>query len=415
MADYGKKIPLGCGELYMPTQPVMVANILNGKRTDFGFQDTEFLDIRFTAPEARILVVDDIASNIDVVSGLLAPYKMIIDRAGSGPESIEMVKKQRYDLVLMDHMMPGMDGIEAAAAIRKWEESRRALENLGNPRGQIPIVALTANAVLGMKEMFLEKGFNDYLSKPIEIAKLDKMASRWIPAEKQIKIGRGIRRESFSGETGILIPGVDAHRGINMTGGTEAGYRKVLAQFYKDAVERLPVFAPPPAETADGKDRFIEGDIPAFTAHAHAIKSAAGTIGAAEVSAEAAALEAAGKAGDMAALREGLPAFHKHLAKLTEGIGKVLEEKREDKDGGLQDGGSQDGGGEKEAPIASIAALRAALEAKNMKEIDRLLAELETADAETREAVNAASDKVLMGEYLGALETITALLAAKER
>ncbi|MDR1143547.1 MAG: response regulator, partial [Spirochaetaceae bacterium] len=176
MAEYGKKIPLGCGELYMPTQPVMVANILNGKNTNFGFQDTEFLDIRFTAPEARILVVDDIASNIDVVSGLLAPYKMAIDRADGGIESIEMVKKQHYDLVLMDHMMPGIDGIEAAAAIRAWEESQQALENPAlsfgedetqrNPRRRIPIIALTANAVSGMKEMFLEKGFNDYLSKP---------------------------------------------------------------------------------------------------------------------------------------------------------------------------------------------------------------------------------------------------------
>ncbi|MDR0718332.1 MAG: response regulator, partial [Treponema sp.] len=118
MAEYGKKIPMGCRELYMPTQPVMVANILNGKNTDFGFQNTEFIDIRFTAPKAHILVVDDIASNIDVVSGLLAPYKMVIDKAGSGPESIEMAKKRRYDLVLMDHMMPGMDGIEAAALIR---------------------------------------------------------------------------------------------------------------------------------------------------------------------------------------------------------------------------------------------------------------------------------------------------------
>jgi HPt (histidine-containing phosphotransfer) domain-containing protein len=92
----------------------------------------------------------------------------------------------------------------------------------------------------------------------------------------------------------------------------------VLAQFRKDAVERLPVFAAPPAETA----------LAAFAVQAHAIKSAAGTIGAAEVSAEAAALEAAGKAGDMAAIQEGLPKFREHLVRLIEGIGKTLEEKK---------------------------------------------------------------------------------------
>jgi CheY-like chemotaxis protein len=390
MAEYGKKIPLGCGELYMPTQPVMVANILNGKNTNFGFQDAEFLDIRFTAPEARILVVDDIASNIDVVRGLLAPYKMILDKAESGLESIGMVKKQRYDLVLMDHMMPGMDGIEAAAAIRAWE----AAQNEKN----VPIIALTANAVAGMKEMFLAKGFNDYLSKPIEIVKLDEMMSRWVPAEKQIKIGRGIKRETFSGETALGIPGVDTKKGINMTGGAEAGYRKVLAQFCKDALERLPVFAASPVET----------ELPVFAAQAHAIKSAAGTIGAAEVSAEAAALEAAGKAGNLRAIGETLPAFRGHLAKLVEDIGKALEEQNAEQGGGLHTGGGT------ESAIADLLpALRAALEAKNMKEIDRLLGELENAavDKETRERIDALSDKILLGEYREAVDALDRLSA----
>jgi CheY-like chemotaxis protein len=379
MAEYGKKIPLGCGELYMPTQPVMVANVLNGKSTNFGFQDTEFLDIRFTAPEVRVLVVDDIASNIDVVSGLLAPYKITVDKADGGLESVAMVKQRRYDLVLMDHMMPGMDGIEATAAIRSWEADQN--------EKSVPIIALTANAVSGMKEMFLEKGFHDYLSKPIEIAKLDEMISRWIPAEKQIKIGRGIKREVFNGETGIVIPGVDTNRGINMTGGAEAGYRKVLTQFYSDAIERLPVFAAFPAATGDR-----DAACGKIAVQAHAIKSAAGTIGATEVSADAAALEAAGKAGYAAAIQDRLPGFRKHLTELIGGIGKFLEE---------TGGELHNTNGEEGALIALTAALRSALEEKNMKEIDRLLGELEQAatDAETLKRIEAVSDKILMGEY----------------
>jgi signal transduction histidine kinase/DNA-binding response OmpR family regulator/HPt (histidine-containing phosphotransfer) domain-containing protein len=417
MAEYGKKIPLGCRELYMPTQPVMVANILNGKNSNLGFQDTEFLNVRFTAPDARILVVDDIASNIDVVSGLLAPYKMTIDRADSGAESVEMVKRQRYDLVLMDHMMPGMDGIEATAAIRAWEaESVPEESSPGSPpKAWLPVIALTANAVSGMKEMFLEKGFNDYLSKPIEIAKLDAMMTHWVPAEKRIKIGRGINRETFSGEARILIPGVDVRKGINMTGGTEKGYRKVLAQFSKDAADRLNSFKEFPLEQeASGPDRtdFAE-NMSALAAQVHAIKGAAGAIGAAEVSAEAAALEAAGKAGDLAAIREILPGFCRRLAELIEEIGKVLAEA--DETGGLKAESGAGSGAESGVPEL-LSALRTALEAKNMKEIDRLLAELEAAaDGETTKPIADISERVLMGEYQKAIEISGILLTSKER
>jgi HPt (histidine-containing phosphotransfer) domain-containing protein len=247
-------------------------------------------------------------------------------------------------------------------------------------------VVLTANAIAGMRDMFLETGFNDYISKPIEIVKLDEVIARWIPAEKQIKAGRGIKREVLSGKTEILIPGVDTQKGIGMTGGTETGYRKVLAQFYKDATERLPVFTEPPTQ----------GNLLLFIAQAHALKSAAGTIGAAEVSKEAAELEAAGKAGDMGVIRETLPLFREHLTRLIEAIGKVFEEKGE---------GVETGKGEL---TVSLSALRAALEAKNMKEIDRLFEEIErlSLDTETRELINTVSDKVLMGEYAGAITVI---------
>jgi CheY-like chemotaxis protein len=328
-----------------------------------------------------------------------------------------MVKKQPYDLVLMDHLMPGMDGIEAAAAIRKWEEEQRGLgkpapglgegEAQRNPPGRIPIIALTANAISGMKETFLEKGFSDYLAKPIEIAKLDEMMTRWIPDAKRIKAGTEIKRAAFTGKSGLRIPGVDVKRGINMTGGTEAGYRKVLAQFYRDAAERLPVLAVPPAKRADDtNDRLA-----AFTTQVHALKSAAGTIGAAEVSAEAAALEAAGKAGDAQAIAEGLPRFCEHLTGLIEGITTALEEKKEEKETGLQP--VTEG---KKALQDSLPALRTALETKNMKDIDRLLAELEAAsDGETAAGIADISDKVLMGEYEKAIESINILSAAKEQ
>jgi HPt (histidine-containing phosphotransfer) domain-containing protein len=204
-----------------------------------------------------------------------------------------------------------------------------------------------------------------------------------------------------------------------MTGGTETGYRKVLAQFSKDASERLNLFREfLPEPESPGHDRTGSGgDLSAFSTQVHAIKSAAGTIGATELSAEAAALEAAGKAGDLETIRKALPGFCDGLTELVEGIGKALAEA--DETGDLKAGSGAGSGavsGAENGVSELLAALRSALEAKNMKEIDRLLEGIEglSLDAGTREQINAVSDKVLMGEYEGALERVKALLGREQ-
>jgi signal transduction histidine kinase/CheY-like chemotaxis protein/HPt (histidine-containing phosphotransfer) domain-containing protein len=409
VSEYGQAVRSEVPTVLMPLRPAAVANTLNDQEGDTGYHEIESPGIRFTAPDARILIVDDIETNLNVAEGLLSPYQMLVDCAREGLEAVQMVQKNHYDLVLMDHMMPGMDGIEAATAIRAWEESQ-------NERN-VPIIALTANAISGMRDMFLEKGFNDYISKPIEIAKLDEVISRWIPAEKRIKAGKGLNRETFSGTTGILIPGVDVKQGITMTGGTEAGYRKVLAQFRQDAAGRLPLFATIPAG----------GSPAAFAIQAHAIKSAAGTIGAAELSKEAAALEAAGKAGDTGKIREMLPGFYKYLKQLIEEIEKIEKTSGgggESEESGVRSGEWGVGSGESRRKIGrhstlytpQLLTLKEALESKNMKEIDKLFEEIDRLplDAEAREQINAVSDKVLIGEYEGAIENIILLLATRE-
>jgi CheY-like chemotaxis protein len=286
----------------------------------------------------------------------------------------------------MDHMMPGMDGVEAVARIRSLESDYYT---------NLPIIALTANAVSGMKEMFLEQGFNDFLSKPIEIAKLDELIEKWTPAEKKLTLEQGSREQKTPDKSEALpeIPGVDTAKGLSMTGGTIGAYKKVLSMFRKDAEERLPLLAKTPEEA----------ELAAFTTQAHAIKSAAGTIGAAEVSAEAAELEAAGKAGDMAAIAERLPRFYKGLSEVIEAIGGAMKNEQ----GIIKS--------EENAHYSGFTAhgswLKAALETKNMKEIDRLLEEIEKMplDEKAREAVNAVSDKVLIGEYGEALQVLAAL------
>jgi signal transduction histidine kinase/DNA-binding NarL/FixJ family response regulator/HPt (histidine-containing phosphotransfer) domain-containing protein len=372
----------------IPAYTVPIANVLNGVQEN---RKKEGMEIGFTAPDARILIVDDISSNLEVARGLLRLYQMNIDTASGGQEAVELARKNSYDLIFMDHMMPGMDGIEATAAIRAWEEGQRRKNPEVFPQG-IPIIALTANAVSGMRDVFIGKGFNDYISKPIEITELDSIIAKWIPPEKRVETGQPLKRESAE-STELAIAGIDTAKGVAMTGGTESGYRKVLAQFYKDAAERLPLFAEVPSKTT----------LAAFTAQAHAIKSAAGTVGAAEVSMEAAELEEAGKAGDMEAIRKTLPLFHERLTRLIEGIGKVTAEKT---------GRVEAGDGGQEELTALLPTLRAALEAKNMKEIDKLLEKTEqlALSVQTREAINTVSDKVLMGEYQKAFDEVERIL-----
>ncbi|MDR1677957.1 MAG: response regulator, partial [Deltaproteobacteria bacterium] len=129
--------------------------------------------INLIAPDAAALVVDDILINLKVAKGLLSPFKLRVDTAESGQMALNLVKSNYYDIIFMDHMMPGMDGIETTERIRELPECKN-----------IPIIALTANAISGVKEMFISHGMNDFISKPIEPGKLELMLSEWLPKEK---------------------------------------------------------------------------------------------------------------------------------------------------------------------------------------------------------------------------------------
>jgi CheY-like chemotaxis protein len=273
-----------------------------------------------------------------------------------------------------------MDGIETTAAIREFNKT-------------VPIIALTANAVSGMKEFFLEKGFNGFLSKPIEIAKLDAIVAKWIPADKKIKAGEPAKRETFQGDAGIKLPGVDVERGINNVGGKAAEYKKFLAVFLKDATSRLAFF-----------ERFSSGgEMNLFVTHAHALKSALATMGAAELSATAADLEAAGKSVNAGTIAKKLPAFSGNLKTLCAAIAGLLKPASVAAKNAAAP--AENAGNVKIVTSAalkeSLTALRSALESKDIESIDRFMGELEHAvtGAETQETLEKISDHVLLGEY----------------
>ncbi|MDR2123704.1 MAG: response regulator [Desulfovibrio sp.] len=147
-----------------------------GDITGMTAKRTERKQEGFSAPEVELLLVEDLPTNLLVAEGLLAPYRIRVTTCVNGREAVELVRSRPFDLVFMDHMMPVMDGVEATRAIRALGETRCRT---------MPIVALTANAVSGMREMFLANGFSDFLSKPIDAQALDAVLARWIPADKR--------------------------------------------------------------------------------------------------------------------------------------------------------------------------------------------------------------------------------------
>lgn len=126
----------------------------------------------FTAPDARILIVDDNSVNLSLMKGLLKRTKIKVDAVASGKECLEITKGTTYDIILMDHMMPELDGVETLRMLR---------EEVSNPNRDAVVVALTANAIAGCREMYLEYGFNDYFAKPIQGDKLEELIIQYLP------------------------------------------------------------------------------------------------------------------------------------------------------------------------------------------------------------------------------------------
>jgi CheY-like chemotaxis protein/anti-sigma regulatory factor (Ser/Thr protein kinase) len=181
MVEWGTEAPVPEARFVsLPVQTLSIANVLNGEADTKSFAKNTG-EIRFTIPDVRLLVVDDIDINLRVAEGLLTAYGATVDTCLGGAEAIETVKRNSYDMVFMDHMMPEVDGIEATTVIREWEAEQRE-QGIACP--PVTIIALTANVVVGMKEMFIEKGFNDFLSKPIDVSMMDEIIGRWITKEK---------------------------------------------------------------------------------------------------------------------------------------------------------------------------------------------------------------------------------------
>ncbi len=288
----------------MPIHCVTIANILNDKPQQGMPESDKHNFDSFTAPDVRVLTVDDNDVNQKIVRGLLEPHLIQIDCAGSGEEALEIIAQNEYDLVFMDHMMPGLDGIDTTKAIRAMP---------GDYYKNVPIIALTANAVIGVKETFLESGMNDFLPKPIITTKLFEKLQKWLPAAKICKTGSLTYNEMPTPE--LKIKGIDVNKGVALIGGNFETYMSVLTSFYHDGLSKV-VSIP---------SNLDSGDLHSFIVEIHAIAGSSASIGADALSAQAKALEMAAKDGNLAFVEDNLVQFLNQYNDLLDSIKPALE------------------------------------------------------------------------------------------
>lgn len=243
----------------------------------------------FIAPEAKVLLVDDTEMNLMVTKGLLKGTQVVIDTASNGKEALTMTEKKEYDVLLIDHRMPIMDGVEMI---------RRLRDDIKNPNRMKPAVALTANAVSGSRERYLVAGFDDYLIKPVNGELLEDMLQRYIPEEK---LHFGSEDDGALDEHELLpvlekieeSGYLDVKEGIEYAGSQEM-YVDVL-RFFLNTID----------DKSDEIRRYYdEENWEDYQTKVHALKSSARVIGADELSNRAKSLELAAKEGNLDYIRE---------------------------------------------------------------------------------------------------------------
>ncbi len=265
---------------------------------------------KFKCRDCYILVVDDNTISRRVACEMISRCGAVVDEADSGRAAIELAREHKYDMIFMDHMMPEMDGVQATHCI---------LEDCGDSAEKPVIIALTANAVQGAREMYISNGFRDFLAKPFERAQLLAILNQWIPEDKK-DYSEEEEKESDMVETDfnkISMADIDVASSIEKQGSFEL-YLELLDLFYTDGMRRA-------GQLQELLDR---QEIESYVIEVHGLKGAAANIGANKLSELAKKHEMAGKAGDMDYIRENEKALFECYQNCLSEIRRVLEEQQ---------------------------------------------------------------------------------------
>ena len=386
--------------LAMPAHSISIANILNGISEFYSYKEDMESLFSFTAPDARVLVVDDIKTNLTVTEGLLMRYNMKVDLCKSGIEAIEAVKIRQYDLIFMDHWMPNMDGVETTKQIR-------ALGEVSSYYKSVPIIALTANAISGTQDMFMANGFNGFLAKPIDTFKLSDIIEKWIPKEKRLSItvntdsdrNNANKAKEKNKKRAFLIKRVDENQGIILSGGSIDRYYQTLCIFYKDGLEKIEELT----ACLEAKN------LPLYTIHVHALKSAAANIGAMDLSKDASALENAGNNADLAFINSHNTRFLTDLGLLLNEINSCISTFEKNRDGSAESAGKAI---DKNTLKTMLTELKTAITAFDAGMMNRTIENLleQKMNENSYMIVQSVSQHLLVAEYDDALAKTESLL-----
>ena len=345
--------------------------------------------MRINLSYARVLIVDDNPTNLDVAKGLMGLYGMKIDCVSGGQQAIDAIRNEKviYKAVFMDHMMPDMDGIEATRIIREELDSDYAKT--------VPIIALTANAIVGNEEMFLSKGFQAFISKPIDLARLDTVLRQWVrdkEAEANLEEQNITLVTSSSMERKKLldeIPGLDMEKGIAHFGYNEDAFLNVLKSYVKNTLPLLEVIK-----------NVNKDNLENYAVTVHGIKGSSRGIMAENIGNKAEALEKAAIAGDFDFVSSTNPRFLGVLTQLLLDIEDAVLKS-----------------GKNEKPVKNkldnelLNRLYIAAENYDIDEIDSVMAEIESHNYKQDEGLSAwLRDNVDQGKYRLIADKLSSLL-----
>jgi len=354
---------------------------------------------RIQLPYARVLIVDDNLTNLEVARGLMTPYGMQIDCVTSGQEAINAIHTEsfhgetvRYNAVFMDHMMPGMDGMEATRHIREIDTDYAK---------NIPVIALTANAISGNEKKFLDSGFQAFLLKPINLLHLDEVIRRWIRDKSKEKENpdeetsgenepdhAGLRFDNTDPVKNNTIAGLDIGKGIERFGGEEA-YFKILRSYVGNTRPLL-----------DSITEVDENTLPDYAITVHGIKGSSYGIFADPLGKKAENLEKSAKIGDLDFVCRNNAGFVTEAKELIIGIENMLSEitaanpkpKKAEPDKNL------------------LQKLVVACKEYNIGEVDEIIAELEKYDYESDSGfINWVNDSLAKGYFETIIEKLSVL------
>jgi signal transduction histidine kinase/CheY-like chemotaxis protein len=325
--------------------------------------------VRIRLPYVKVLVVDDVQTNLDVAKGMMKPYGMQIDCVTSGRKAVNRIREAKviYNAIFMDHMMPEMDGMEATRIIR---------EEIGTDYARnIPIIALTANAIIGNEKMFLENGFQAFISKPIDIMQMDKVIRQWLRNRKLEKEYLMRRETSLSLSEDIqagfpaadqpVIQGIDMVKGLGRFSGDTEVFLQILRSYAGSTIALLDRVRQAPED---------ERKLAEYVVTVHGIKGSSRGICAESLGNMAEALEKAAKAGDLTFVQANNKAFVEAADALIENLRGVLIHMEEERHKP-----------QKAAPETTLLRrLRVCCENYDMDGIDEVMEELERFDYENK-------------------------------